>query len=54
MIEKVTNSLLGKNEYTSNMESAARTSLVMDKIMGRDKPITHVVSASAFLYVNPE
>jgi 1,5-anhydro-D-fructose reductase (1,5-anhydro-D-mannitol-forming) len=35
MIEQVTKSLLGKNELKSNMYSAARTSWVMDKIMGR-------------------
>ncbi|MEN8122848.1 MAG: Gfo/Idh/MocA family oxidoreductase, partial [Bacteroidota bacterium] len=33
MIEKVVESLLGKNSYSSNMESASRTSMVMDKIM---------------------
>lgn len=36
MIEQVTLSLLGKNELRSNMESAARTAWVMDKIMGRE------------------
>ncbi len=35
MIEQVVQSLLGKSEYTSNMESAAKTSWVMDKVMGR-------------------
>ena len=35
MIEQVTKSLLGKNKLESNMYSAARTSWVMDKIMGR-------------------
>jgi predicted dehydrogenase len=35
MIDLVVGSLLRKNEFKSNMESAARTSLVMDKIMGR-------------------
>ncbi len=34
MIEKVVGSLLGTDSFSSNMESAARTSLVMDKIMG--------------------
>jgi predicted dehydrogenase len=34
MIEQLIGSLLGKNEYASNMESSARTSWVMDKIMG--------------------
>ena len=33
MIKEVVSSLLGKNSYKSNMESAVRTSLVMDKIM---------------------
>jgi len=35
MIEQVTASLLGKNNMKSNMETAARTSWVMDKVMGR-------------------
>ena len=35
MIEQVTNSLLGIGAFKSNMESAARTSWVMDKILGR-------------------
>jgi 1,5-anhydro-D-fructose reductase (1,5-anhydro-D-mannitol-forming) len=35
MIEKVVGSLLGKKEFESNMESAAKTAWVMDKIMGR-------------------
>lgn len=34
MIEQVTKSLLDKNQLKSNMYSAARTSWVMDKIMG--------------------
>ena len=34
MIEKVVGSLSGINSFSSNMESAVRTSLVMDKIMG--------------------
>jgi len=33
MIEKVVGSLLGTNSFVSNMESAARTSWVMDQIM---------------------
>lgn len=36
MIEKVVGSLLRINSFTSNMESAAKTSLVMDKIIGTD------------------
>lgn len=37
MIEKIVGSLLGTNSFSSNMESAARTSLVMDRIMGQVK-----------------
>ncbi len=35
MIEKVVGSLSGANSFSSNMASAARTSFVMDKIMGQ-------------------
>ena len=35
MIEEVVDSLLGLNSFKSNMHSAARTSLIMDKIMGQ-------------------
>jgi len=35
MIEQVVQSLIGANSLKSNMESAARTSWVMDRVMGR-------------------
>ena len=35
MIQEVVGSLLGKNSFKSNKESASRTAWVMDKIMGR-------------------